>query len=137
MVPAMDRPDPRHMPEPMHPVGQSVEDEQEDYELKSERQRPPMPVGVMRKWDSTRHLCGKNKEDLIRREGRYILRKYLAIRELTRGPPIFCREKEQADSPIDGDPFPRKRISKRVEHRDNLGHISPKDDRERQDKRIA
>jgi hypothetical protein len=96
-----------------------------------------MPVGVVGERDSTRHLRGKDEEDLICREGRYILRKYLAIRDLTRGPPIFCREKEQADSPIDGDPFPRKRISKRVEHRDNLGHVSSKDDLERQDKRIA
>lgn len=77
----------------------------------------------MRKRDSIRQLCGKGEENLVRGEGCHIRQEYLEIGDRTCGPPILRCEKDQANSP-NGDPFPRKRINKRVEHCYNLGEVT-------------
>ena len=116
MMPAMDRPDPRRVPEPMHPVGQPVDDEQEDHELKGEWQRLPIPVKMAWKGNMLRHLGGYDEEDLVGHEGCHILQEHLPVPEWTRRPPILHCEKEQADSPINGQPLKRNVFGQPVEH---------------------
>ncbi len=120
----MDRPPPGRMPKPMHPIADSIENEQEHDQLETEGKCLPAPIGVVRKRDLVRHLCGEDEKDLVRGEGCHIRQEHLKILDWTCGPTILRREKEQANSPIDGDPFLRKRISKRVEHCCDLGHVS-------------
>jgi hypothetical protein len=79
----------------MHPIGDSVEDEQEHDQLENEWKCLPSPIGIARKRDLACHMCGKDKENLVCGEGCHIGQEHVKILDRTCGPQYSAAKKSR------------------------------------------